>query len=164
MTFRRLSTSATGCSAIILAIAVLAAPAIARESAFAIAAEASVRAPIGLWRTANGKAVVRIAHCGHALCGWIVGLAGAPGEAMPRDVAGHPQCELTIIHAEGPHGNGVWTGTVSDPRNGRSYGARLHVDKAGDLRLRGFLGIPLFGETVTWHPFTGQLGAACRMS
>jgi len=164
MTFRRLATSATSCCAIILATAMLAAPAMARQGAFATPAEASVRAPVGLWLTANGKAVVRIADCGDELCGRIAGLSRAPSEAMPTDLAGHPQCGLTIIHAEGPHGNGVWTGTVSDPRTGRSYGARLRVDEAGNLRLRGFLGIPLLGETVTWHAFRGRLATACRMS
>jgi uncharacterized protein (DUF2147 family) len=30
----------------------------------------------------------------------------------------------------------------------------------GNLRLRGFLGIPLLGETQTRHRFTGRLTAA----
>lgn len=121
-------------------------------------------APVGTWLTANGQAVVRITPCGDALCGAIAGIARAPGDPMPTDVNGQPQCGLVILHDERPDGDGAWLGTVTDPRNGSSFGARLHVDDAGNLRLRGYLGIPLFGETSTWRPFTGTLGPECRMS
>ena len=83
---------------------------------------------------------------------------------MPTDVKGRPQCGLVIIRDGRPDAGGAWIGTVTDPRDGASFDARLRVDEAGNLRLRGFLGIPLLGETSTWHPFTGKLGAACTMS
>ncbi|MGH7119075.1 MAG: DUF2147 domain-containing protein [Acetobacteraceae bacterium] len=123
-----------------------------------------MRGPVGSWFTATGKAVVRIAGRNEELWGRIIGILRAPGAAMRTDIAEHSQCGLAIIHADGPHGSGVWIGTVRSPRNGRSYGARLGVDEAGDLRLRGFLSIPMPGETVRRPTFWGQPGAACRVS
>lgn len=133
-------------------------------SAKAAQSQSVPRTPLGTWLTATDKAVVRIIRCGHALCGEIAGLARPPGEPMPTDFAGRPQCGQVILHASGPNQSGAWMGRVTDPRDGESFGARLRIDNAGDLHLRGFLGIPLLGRTVIWHPYSGTLGTNCRMS
>lgn len=134
------------------------------SSASAAPARSPARTPLGAWLTAKGNAVVRIVRCGDALCGEIAGIARRPGTPMPTDVEGRPQCGLVVIRDERPEGDGSWVGTVTDPRDGASFGARLRVDAAGNLRLRGFFAVPLLGETQTWHRFTGELGAGCRMS
>jgi len=126
------------------------------------------RTPVGTWITANGNAVVRIAPCGDSgsselLCGWIVGLQRPPGAPVPTDVHGGSQCGLAIIADERQRGD-AWFGTVADPRDGSTYGARLRVDDAGDLKLRGYLAIPLLGQTETWRPYRGELGPECRMT
>ncbi len=138
--------------------------AVVMSSAGAAPQQGQAEAPIGAWLTAKGNAVVRIMPCGDVLCGEIAGIARAPGAPMPTDVEGRPQCGLVIIQGERPEGDGSWVGTVTDPRDGASFGARLRVDEAGNLRLRGFFAVPLLGETQTWHRFTGELGAECRMS
>ena len=119
--------------------------------------------PIGDWLTANGHGVIQIAPCGDALCGRIIGIDRAPASPMPTDAQGRPQCGLTIISGEKPEDPGTWLGTITDPRDGASYSARLSVDDQGNLRLRAFIGIPVLGETQVWHRFTGQLDAACRI-
>ena len=134
------------------------------SSARAAPQQGQAETPIGAWLTAKGNAVVRIMPCGDVLCGEIAGIARAPGAPMPTDVEGKPQCGLVIIRDERPEGDDSWVGTVTDPRDGASFGARLRVDEAGNLRLRGFFAVPLLGETQTWHRFTGRLGAECRMS
>jgi uncharacterized protein (DUF2147 family) len=134
------------------------------SSAWAAPSQSQARTPLGAWLTAKGNAVVQIMPCGDALCGEIAGIARAPGAPMPTDVQGRPQCGLVIIRDERPEGDGSWVGTVTDPRDGTSFGARLRVDAAGNLRLRGFFAVPLLGETQTWHRFTGELRAGCRMS
>lgn len=106
--------------------------------------------------------MIEIGWCGAALCGRIVAIARSPGEPIPKDYQGHSQCGLTIITGETPAGDDTWLGHVTDPRNGKEYQAELWVDDAGDLKLRGFVGIPLLGKTVTWHRFTGRLTADCR--
>lgn len=160
---RRSSIFAAFCCVIVLGSALF------RSAASAEPSQGTTqRTPIGTWLTADGGAVVQIMPCGsgqsETLCGEIAGIARAPGAPMPTDVKGRPQCGLVIIRDGRPDAGGAWIGTVTDPRDGASFDARLRVDEAGNLRLRGFLGIPLLGETSTWHPFTGKLGAACTMS
>lgn len=119
---------------------------------------------LGAWSTQDGHGVVTIERCGDALCGRIVGIDRAPGEPIPTDVHGASQCGMTIITKERPSGDGTWLGQVIDPRTGTTYGAKIWLDGAGNLRLRGFLGLPLFGQTVTWRPFTGHLAGACKLA
>lgn len=120
--------------------------------------------PSGTWLTANGHGVVEIGQCGNALCGRIVGIDRAPSDPMPTDVYGRPQCGLTIITNEKPDGDGTWLGQITDPRDGNKYQAKLWIDQQGNLRLRGFIGIPVLGATQTWHRFTGHLGDQCQLA
>ena len=47
-------------------------------------------------------------------------------------------------------------GTILDPRNGNLYHATMRViDKGDRLHVRGYIGIPLFGKTVTWNRVIG---------
>jgi uncharacterized protein (DUF2147 family) len=119
---------------------------------------------LGEWTTQDGNGVIAIEPCGQDLCGRIVGIRRAPGEPIPKDVSGASQCGLTIISKEKPDGNGNWVGEIRDPRDGSTYGAKIWVDEDGNLRLRGYLGVPLFGQTQTWRPFTGRLTPSCEMA
>jgi uncharacterized protein (DUF2147 family) len=132
-----------------------------------IAASASAKpadSPVGAWSTANGHGVVAIEQCGDALCGRIVGIDREPTEPMPTDVRGRSQCGLTIITHGKPEGDGTWLGQITDPRDGNTYHAKLWLDKDGNLTLRGYIGIPLFGSTQIWRPFTGRLTAECGLA
>jgi uncharacterized protein (DUF2147 family) len=43
-------------------------------------------------------------------------------------------------------------GKVYDPNNGKTYSAKMHLDKAGNsLEMRGYVGISLFGRTATFE-------------
>jgi len=128
------------------------------------ASAAPVASLLGTWSTANGHGVVEITQCGDALCGRIVGIDRKPTEPMPTDVSGRPQCGLTIITNERAGANGIWLGEVTDPRDGDTYRAMLWLDGDGDLRLRGFIGIPQLGATQVWHRFTGHLTAECGLA
>ena len=130
-------------------------------STLAASAAAPSASPVGTWLTESGHGVVEIAKCGDALCGRIVGVDREPGSPMPTDVNGRPQCGLTIISNEKPEADGTWLGEVTDPRDGTTYQAKLWVDGSGNLRLRGFIGIPLLGSTQVWRPFAGRLTAEC---
>jgi uncharacterized protein (DUF2147 family) len=120
--------------------------------------------PVGTWLTANGHGVVSIEPCGGALCGRIVGIDRAPGEPMPTDWQGQPQCGLTIITNEKPEAVDSWLGEITDPRDGGTYHAKLWVDEQGNLRLRGYIGIPALGATQVWHRFAGHLSSECRVA
>ena len=119
---------------------------------------------LGNWLTPDGDGVIAIERCGDALCGRIVGITLAPGEKMPTDIHGTPQCGLTIIRKERPADDGAWLGEVTDPRTGDTYNARLWLDRDGNLQMRGYLGVPLLGETQTWRPYTGKLTSSCDLA
>ncbi|HEY6434702.1 MAG TPA: DUF2147 domain-containing protein [Acetobacteraceae bacterium] len=129
----------------------------------AVAREMPTAAPLGRWTTANRGGVIEIGWCGATLCGRIVGIARLPGEPIPTDYQGRSQCGLTIITDESPTRDGTWLGHITDPRSGKKYQAELWVDDAGRLKLRGFVAVPLLGETETWRRFTGRLTADCRV-
>ncbi len=114
----------------------------------------------GNWVTGDGEGVIAVAPCpdSDAVCGRIVGIRRPPGAPVP------PRCGVVILRNQRPTEDGSWRGEVFDPRSGRIFGARLWLDEAGDLHVRGFLFSPLLGETQTWHRYAGTLGADCAMS
>jgi len=121
--------------------------------------------PLGRWLTEDNDGVVEIDRCGGAaLCGRIVGVTlDRPTDPEPRDVYGRPICGLTIITSAEQTGPDVWTGHITNPKNGKIYNAQISIDAVGRLHLRGYVGLPLFGETVVWHPFEGRIGEHCHI-
>jgi uncharacterized protein (DUF2147 family) len=150
---RNLKSPRTWCVFAAVALAMIAQLASARPSS-----------PVGTWSTANGHGVVAIEPCGDAVCGRIVGIDRQPTEPMPTDINGRSQCGLTIITNQKPKPDGSWVGEITDPRDGRTWQAQLSLDEAGNLRLRGFIGIPLLGSTQVWHKFTGRLTSDCGLT
>jgi uncharacterized protein (DUF2147 family) len=137
----------------------------AQHDAGAYNQQSNTADPTGLWITANHNAVVDISKCGTDLCGRIVGLVRDPGTPAPTDWQGAPQCGLTIFRtAPDPDSTqDIWNGSILDPRDGSVYHARLTLDQAHHLLLRGYVGIPLFGETQTWSRYTGPTGPECEV-
>jgi uncharacterized protein (DUF2147 family) len=126
----------------------------------ACAAELS---PVGLWRTfsvTTGReaGAVEIRQVGDTLVGKIVKSIPQPGDPVDPVCGGcdgpdknQPVLGLTILR--GLHRDGdIWDGgTVLDPRTGTVYSAEIRLDDGGRLlKLRGYLGFSLFGQTVTW--------------
>jgi uncharacterized protein (DUF2147 family) len=163
--FRRIHFPAQACCAALvgMALAVSSAPP-ARTATTQLADAAPADGVFGTWSTQDDQGVIAIERCGDALCGRIVGIVRAPGEPVPRDVHGASECGLTIIAKEKPTGDGAWLGEVTDPRTGTTYRAKIWVDAGGNLRLRGFLIVPLLGQTQTWHHYNGHLTAACELA
>ena len=119
--------------------------------------------PAGRWLTQGKDAVIAIEPCGAALCGRIVGVTlDNPSDPVPVDHQGRSQCGLTIIHAV-RDGDAGWTARIVDPRNGNDYRARMQLDGQRHLRVRGYIGVPLFGRTEIWSPFRGSIPDDCRL-
>ena len=51
---------------------------------------------------------------------------------------------------QGSDPNTYDNGTIYSGENGKTYTANVSLQPDGRLRLRGYVGIPLFGETQVW--------------
>jgi uncharacterized protein (DUF2147 family) len=121
--------------------------------------------PIGAWLTSDRTGVIDFAACGSVLCGRIVGIVmDHPNEPTPRDHTGHSECGLPIINDAAETEAGVWQGHITDPRNGDVYRARLWLDEQGRLHLRGYILIPLLGQTQIWTRYRSPLPVDCRLT
>jgi uncharacterized protein (DUF2147 family) len=131
-------------------------------------ARAAQPGPVGAWVTSGGDAVIQIYQCGDDLCGAISGMVLAPTDRTPVDWQGQTQCGLVIVRTVATptqDSNPAWFGSIVDPRNGSVYHARLSLDAYGNLQLRGYVGLPIFGRTQTWTRYTGTpLPADCRLN
>ncbi|MDE8346819.1 MAG: DUF2147 domain-containing protein [Acidocella sp.] len=124
--------------------------------------------PTGRWYTSDHSAVIQISPCGQNLCGQIVGIRLAhPGDPMPKDWQGQPQCGLIILQTQPERdsaGDISWVGSVLDPRNGNVYHATISLNADGKLLLHGYLGLPIFGQTQIWARFHGHMHRDCKIS
>jgi len=123
------------------------------------------RDPTGDWFTEGRKGVIHVGPCGAVYCGAIVGISDWPSDGSPpKDNEGRSQCQLVIIHDMKPGDDGRRHGTVTDPRNGKIYTAELWIAEDGDLSLRGYIGLPMFGSTQHWTKFSGKRQPDCHFS
>jgi uncharacterized protein (DUF2147 family) len=92
-----------------------------------------------------------------ALCGTVSKVVAnhsmsRPGEAMqPAD--DRPALGLKILHDfQSEAGEpGTWQGRIYNRENGKTYDCRMTLDEAGNLQLRAYVGLPLFGKTQVWQ-------------
>jgi uncharacterized protein (DUF2147 family) len=117
---------------------------------FAAAAEPQ---PIGEWRTADGRANVRIDDCDGVLWG-IISWEKEPGgvDSYNPDPAerNHPTLGLHILRAMKPTKPGLWQGEIYNPENGKTYDSRVSLASPDVLRIEGcVLGFLCGGENWT---------------
>lgn len=117
----------------------------------------------GLWvdnrDSDKHKVAVWIEDCEGLLCGRIYWLrkptsGGAPKrdqhnpDASLRD---RPLCGLKIMTGFRPGEAPTWyRGYIYNPNDGRTFNSTIHVEEDGSLKIRGFVGVSLFGKTVEW--------------
>lgn len=116
---------------------------------------------LGTYWTPEHDGVIRVAPCGDAVCGTLVGMDYTG--AMPRTYAGTPQCGWPLMRDFRPDEDGVLTGTITDPDSGKVYHATLRPDGPEAVSLRGYILVPLFGASQRWTRFSGRLTAACHI-
>ncbi len=122
----------------------------------------------GYWLASDHSIVVQIAPCGGDLCGFITGIAlKHPGDAMPLDWRGRPECGFLILRVSptqvADNGTPRWKGVLQDPRNGNVYRTTVKFDDAGNLDLHGYIGLPVLGQTQLWPKFTGEMLPGCHV-
>ncbi len=116
---------------------------------------------VGVWKTGEGNAMVRIYKNGEKYQGKVVWLKEPidPETGKPKldknqtDEAAKKRPVLGLINIWGfvPKGNNVWDeGNIYDPKNGNTYSSTMKLINANTLEVRGYIGVSLIGRTDTW--------------
>ena len=124
----------------------------------AMATTAFAQDIVGLWDT--GESRVEIYACGDLLCGRIAELdepLDEDGNAKLDDnnpdpaLRSRPILGMDLIAGFTRAGKKKWEdGTIYDPRDGKTYKCVMKLQRDGTLKVRGYVGISLFGKTVVW--------------
>jgi uncharacterized protein (DUF2147 family) len=133
-------------------------------AATSLLAEASGPTAAGLWEkdgeSGRPDAWFRIIQCNGRYEGKIVKIFPKPGqdpsqwrctkcEGEQRDA---PVVGITFIKDMERDGLTYEDGTILDPRDGSQYSAVMQLSPDGQrLTVRGYLGIPLLGQSEVWH-------------
>lgn len=108
----------------------------------------------GTWRTADGKAIVRIAPCGTVICGRTIKIlaTNAPRLDVRNADPGlrrRPLLGLQVLTGFTDSG-GDWRGRVYSPEEGKTYRSVVSRNANGTLKVKGCIAI--FCKTQTWTP------------
>jgi len=115
----------------------------------------------GVWINGDGDGWIELQINNGVLEGKIVGSPDDPENRKPSrlDVENPDKAlrsravrGLTMISGFRADGAGRWTGgRVYDPNSGNTYRGTITVIDIDTLKLRGFIGISLFGRTEFWR-------------
>lgn len=98
--------------------------------------------PLGTWIDHSGEGAVEITDCGGKLCGRIVWLKKAENNST---------CSLQVIGNAKAVSGGKWDGGwIYDPDSQSKYDVEITPIKGDRLKVYGYAGSKLFGETMTW--------------
>ena len=90
-------------------------------AALAVCAPAFAGDVVGEWARADGKAKVRIAPCGGALCGMVTWL---------KDPSGPGRIGQRVFYDMKPNGANAWAGTAFNPEDGKEYTGKMSLEGA----------------------------------
>jgi len=130
--------------------------------AVALAQDLESITPVGFWKTIDDvtgepKAIVEIQDIDGSFKGIIRKTFSKPGdkstcELCPGDKKDKPIVDMEILWGLKKDGNEYVGGEILDPKNGKTYKAKLELIEQGKkLKVRGFIGFSLIGRTQVWH-------------
>ncbi len=127
---------------------------------FGAAAQQKTDDIVGVWLTAGKEqAKVQIYKSGDRYYGKIIWLKNPVENGQPRTDAKNPDkakrnnpiIGLAILSGFKFDGDDEWkSGDIYDPESGKTYSSYMTLKNANTLKLRGYVGISLFGRTETW--------------
>ena len=109
-------------------------------------------------KTGEKKAVIQLTESGGKVSGKIIKVlnkekADALCTKCPGSLKNKPVEGLQILSGLKADGNNQWSdGKLVDPESGKTYSGKLTLsDNGQSLKLRGFVGTPVFGRAQTWQ-------------
>ena len=109
-------------------------------------------------KTGEKKAVIQLTESGGKVSGKIIKVlnkekADAFCTKCPGSLKNKPVEGLQILSGLKADGNNQWSdGKLVDPESGKTYSGKLTLsDNGQSLKLRGFVGTPVFGRSQTWQ-------------
>jgi uncharacterized protein (DUF2147 family) len=116
---------------------------------------------IGVWKSGEGNAMVRIYKNGSKYQGKVVWLKepNDPETGKPKldknneKPSARTKPVLGLINIWGflAKGDKVWEdGNIYDPKNGNTYSSTMKLINGNSLEVRGYIGVSLIGRTDTW--------------
>jgi uncharacterized protein (DUF2147 family) len=122
---------------------------------------------LGVWHTTDDKGLVEVFKENNRYCAKIISLKDPNWPAndeggmggKPKNDRRNPDPKLRSRSIAGIRfmkdfiyeGNNLWQhGKIYDPESGNTYRCRMSLMATNELKVRGYVGIPLFGRTVVW--------------
>ena len=141
----------------ILSLAAFSAGALLSTSVFAVSLNGTQWQTIDD-KTGEKKAVMQLTESGGKVTGKILKVldkekADALCTKCPGSLKNKPVEGLQILSGFKADGNNQWSdGKLVDPESGKTYSGKLTLsDNGQSLKLRGFVGTPVFGRSQTWQ-------------
>jgi uncharacterized protein (DUF2147 family) len=114
----------------------------------------------GTWLTEEGKATVRMADCGGALCGTIVALKepNDPQTGKPKvdknnvdaGKRGRPLVGVQIVTGLKADGANKWSGQIYNPEDGKTYNVSMTLPSPNTVKVQGCILGGVICKTNTW--------------
>lgn len=115
---------------------------------------------IGIWLTGGKEpAKIQVYKSGKKFYGKIIWLKNPTENGKQRMDAnnpdkkkqGNPIVGLIILSDFKFDGDDEWRGgDIYDPENGKTYSCYMYLKNGNTLKVRGYVGLSLFGRTETW--------------
>lgn len=113
----------------------------------------------GRWLSGDGDGWIEIRLVGDSLEGVIAGSPNTKEDDPPRydDLNPEPSLRdraldgMTIMSGFRYDGENKWTGgSIYDPNSGKTYRCILTQVNRNTIKVRGYIGVSLFGRSDTW--------------
>ena len=108
----------------------------------------------GRWLTPAKDSVIEIAPCGAKICGRVAKILKPAADGTSTDknnpnpaLRARPILGVPIL-SDFTDAGSQWSGTIYDPRNGKSYRSNVARNADGTLKVQGC--IAFFCQTQTW--------------
>ena len=107
--------------------------------------------PIGTWLSEGGEIRVKIDKCASAYCGTIVWEKKESKDTNNPDPAlrSRNMVGVQLLTDLKPNDDGGYTGNVYNPRDGRTYTAKVKLKRADALELSGCI-LAVLCQSQTW--------------